>query len=156
MTEGVSTATRAPVQAPPERAPAPLPLRLVTDGEGPARAPAPAPRVPPPPPAAIRRLALYAFEALEGVRSVTQLAGALTPEVSAALHERRAARTERRSLYKDQRRIVATPGPAHISHVSRSVVEAAVVLHAAGRTCAVALRFEAAGTRWRATHLTVM
>lgn len=110
----------------------------------------------PPPAASIQRLALYAFEALEGMRAVSQLAGTITPEVARDLQERRLARTERRTLYGDQRRIVAIPGPVHMSRPHLEAVEAAVVLHARGRTTAVALRLEPSAGRWRATSLTVL
>ncbi|MBL3698939.1 hypothetical protein D3228_04655 [Leucobacter luti] len=109
-----------------------------------------------PTPARIQRLALAAFEVLEGTRALGQLAGAVTPEVARTLKWRRTARTERRTLYGDQRVIVATPGPAHLSEPRPGVIEATVVLHARGRTSAVALRFELLGTHWRATHLTVL
>lgn len=105
---------------------------------------------------AIQRLALSAFEILEGTRAIGQLAGWITPEVLQQLQERRAARTERRTLYQDHRRVVATPGPAHISRPSRNVVEATVVLHAAVRTSAVAVRLERSNEQWRATHLTLL
>src|SRR5690606_18716458 len=61
--------------------------------------------IPPPPAQLIQRLALYAFEALEGSRAIAQLAGWITPAVVQQLRERRAARTERRTIYRDDRRI---------------------------------------------------
>ncbi|QBE48558.1 Rv3235 family protein [Leucobacter triazinivorans] len=112
--------------------------------------------VPAPSTLTIQKLALYAFEALEGCRSVAQLGGWITREVATAIQERRAARTERRTLYRDARRIVACPGPAHIDRPLPHIVEATVVLYAEPRSRSVALRLEHNGTRWRATDLTVL
>ncbi|WP_157502285.1 Rv3235 family protein [Leucobacter celer] len=112
--------------------------------------------VPPPAVMTIQKLALYAFEALEGSRSVAQLGGWITREVAAALLERRAARTERRTLYRDARRVVACPGPAHIDRPLPHIIEATVVLYAEPRSRSVALRLEHNGSRWRATDLTVL
>lgn len=112
--------------------------------------------IPPPATRLIQKLALFAFEALEGSRAVAQLGGWVTPEVVQQLRERRAARTERRTLYGDERRIVATPGRAHIGQPLPHIVEATVVLYAEPRTRAVALRFEHVSGRWRATDLTVL
>lgn len=111
---------------------------------------------PQPSPALMQKLALFAFEALEGVRSVSQLGAWVTPEVARQLAVRRAARTERRTVYHDERRVVARPGPVHLGRPARNVVEAAVVLHSSTRAYAVALRLEYAAGRWRATELTVL
>ena len=111
---------------------------------------------PPLPAAAIQRLALCAAEVLDGSRAIGQLAGAITEEVAQELAARRALRTERRTLYRDERRVVPVPGPPHASAPRPGVVEAAVVLHAPGRTHAVALRFEVRRGAWRVTHLTVL
>lgn len=150
---------RAPFPSPhPERPPVPRHLRAVAaPTHDPAHlADATCTDIPPPPEALIQKLALYAFEALEGTRAVAQLGGWVTPEVVQQLLERRAARTERRTICRDERRIVPTPGRAHIGRPLPHVVEATVVLFAEPRTCAVALRFEHAGSRWRATVLTVL
>lgn len=112
--------------------------------------------VPPPEIVTIQKLALYAFEALEGSRSIAQLGGWITREVASALRERRAAHTERRTLYRDARRIMACPGPAHIDRPLPHIVEATVVLYAEPRSHSVALRFEHSDGRWRATDLTVL
>lgn len=109
-----------------------------------------------PEPKVIQRLALYAFEALEGVRSVGQLAAWITPKVAEELLERRAVRTERRSLYSDARRIVATPGPVHIDRPAPHVIEASLALYAAPRTLPVAMRLEHRDRGWRVTALVVI
>lgn len=109
-----------------------------------------------PEPKVIQRLALYAFEALEGVRAVGQLAGWITPQVAEELLERRAARTERRTLYRDVRRIVATPGPVHIDRPVPHVIEASLALYAEPRTLPVAMRLEHRDRRWRVTALVVI
>ncbi|QYM77407.1 hypothetical protein K1X41_11450 [Leucobacter luti] len=105
---------------------------------------------------AIQALALYAFEVIEGKRTIAQLAGTITPEVRIELQKRRAARTERRTLFQDHRLLVPIPGPVHVSRPCSTVIEAAVALHAPERTIAVALRLELTAERWRATHLTVL
>ncbi|RGE19500.1 hypothetical protein D1J51_11545 [Leucobacter sp. wl10] len=112
--------------------------------------------IPGPSTATIQKLALYAFEVLEGSRSIAQLGGWITREVASALLERRAVRTERRTLYRDARRVVACPGPAHIDRPLPHILEATVVLYAEPRSRSVALRFEHSGDRWRATDLTVL
>ncbi|WP_125098736.1 Rv3235 family protein [Leucobacter chromiireducens] len=116
------------------------------------------PTAEPPPlsPAAVQRIALSAFEVLEGSRAIAQLAGAVSLEVARQLRFLRALRTERRTLHRDARRIVASPGPPHLSSPREGVVDAAVVLHTPGRAYAVALRFELRSQHWRATHLTVL
>lgn len=111
---------------------------------------------PPPDVRTIQKLALYAFEVLEGARSAAQLGPWLLPDAAAQLDERRARRVERRTLCKDRRRVLATPGPAHIDRPAPNVVEATVVLHADPRSTPVALRFEYLGRRWRITDLTVL
>ena len=105
---------------------------------------------------AIQALALYAFEVIEGKRTIAQLAGTITPEVRIELQKRRAARTERRTLFQDHRLLVPIPGPVHVCRPCSTVIEAAVALHAPERTIAVALRLELTAERWRATHLTVL
>lgn len=133
-------------------------LRLVTapppDAPDPGTAHRPVPLPPPTP--ALQRLALYAFEAVEGARTVSQLAGTVTPDVARELQARRALRTERRTMLHDHRRIVAIPGPVHSSRPHPEAIEAAVVLHARGRTSVVAFRIEWNAERWRATELTVL
>lgn len=119
------------------------------DSSGPDDVPAPAAKV-------IQRLALYAFEALEGLRPVAQLAGWITPAVADELLERRAARTERRSIYRDHRRIVATPGPVHIDRPAPHVIETTVSLFADPRAHPVAMRLEHRDRGWRVTELVVL
>lgn len=150
----------APAPAATERSSPARHLRAVPALTAPARDRAADPPsdglIPAPPPQLIQRLALYAFEALEGTRAIAQLGGWVTPAVVQQLQERRAARTERRTLYHDERRIVATPGRAHIGRPLPHIIEATVVLYAQPRSCAVALRFEHCAGRWRATDLTVL
>lgn len=153
-------AAPAPTPAAPERsAPArhlhAVPALLASAHRAPAE-PGSDEAIPAPSAQLIQKLALYAFEALEGTRAIAQLGGWVTPEVVQHLRERRAARTERRTVYRDERRIVATPGRAHIGRPLPHVVEATVVLYAQPRSCAVALRFEHVAGRWRATDLTVL
>ena len=112
--------------------------------------------VPAPEPKVIQKLALYAFEVLEGVRSIAQLASWVTPAVATTLVSRRAARTERRTLYSDHRRVVATPGPVHLDRPVPHVIEAALVLHAVPRTLPVAMRLEFRNRQWQITELVVM
>lgn len=110
----------------------------------------------PPPDAAVQRLALYAFEAVEGVRSISGLGRLISPAAIGELQVQRRARTEQRSLYGDTRRVVPTPGPAHVSRPQPLVVEAVVVLRAAARSVAVAIKLEFTFNRWQATQVTVL
>lgn len=112
--------------------------------------------LPPPDARVIQKLALYAFEVLEGARSATQLGTWILPDVAAQLTERRARRVEQRTLCKDSRRVISVPGPVHIGRPAPDVVEATVVLHAEPRSTPVALRFEYLRERWRVTELTVL
>ena len=115
-----------------------------------------APAVAPPAAAFVQRLAVYAFEVLEGVRSVAQFGGWITPEVAAAFKARRALRAERESLMRDRRRRTATPGRAHLTFPLPHIIEATVVLHTEVRSTVVAIRLEHARDRWRATDITVL
>ncbi|MBK0422379.1 hypothetical protein JD292_09865 [Leucobacter sp. CSA2] len=159
-----------PVADPPPLAPSPPPLRPVpplppdpgdaADAGAHAQEPAEAweaqdPLPEPPGAGTLRTLALIAFEALEGVRAIAQLGPWITTGVAQQLRERRAARTELRTLTRDARRTVARPGRAHAVR-DGGVIEAVVVLHAEARATAVALRLEVVGGRWRATDLVVL
>ena len=163
----------APAPARPGRPPAPRHLRAVPSPTHTGRAgrgvavprPEPSPDrgatwfradIPPPPEILVQRLAVYAFEVLEGSRAVTQLAGWITPEVAEGLRARRALRAEREALTRDRRRRVASPGRAHVCRPLPHVVEATVVLHTESRSNVVALRLEHRRERWRATDITVL
>lgn len=156
----MSSSARGNAATNPEAGTAPFPaphrprLQLVPGTGGPA--PLDEPGVPHIDTRAIQRLALYAFEVLEGTRSVAQFGGWITAEVADRLAERRALRTACRSLYRDRRRIVPIPGRVHLDRPSPHVIEAAVVLRAEPRSTAVALRLEYIRERWRATDLTVL
>lgn len=112
--------------------------------------------IPPPDHQVIRTLAVYGFEVLDGSRSVAQLGAWITREVADQLIARRTARTERRTLYRDERRTVPVPGPVHLSLSSPIVAEATVVLQTGERFTAVAMRLEYLREKWRATNLTVL
>ena len=114
------------------------------------------PDVPPPPASLVQRLALYAFEVLEGTRVVTQLGGWITLEVAETLRARRALRVERETAMRDRRRRIAMPGRAHLSSPLPHVIEATVLLHVEPRATVVALRLEHHRDRWRATDITVL
>lgn len=123
----------------------------------PARADAGAEGAPEPPSeAAIQRLALLAFEVIEGDRPVAQLGNLVSPRVIEELRRRRTARIERRTLLDDRRRTVPRPGKPHSYRPSSLAFESAVVLQAEARAVAVALRFEISRGRWQIVHLTVL
>ncbi|SDQ06123.1 Rv3235 family protein [Leucobacter chromiiresistens] len=115
-----------------------------------------APAVPPPPDALVQRLAVYAFEVIDGVRSVAQFGSWITPEVAAALTARRALHAERATLTRDRRRRTAMPGRAHLTAPLPHVIEATVVLHLETRSTVAAIRLEHLRDRWRATDITVL
>ena len=153
--EGPRAALRAVEKPAPRRPEAAPPEALAAATPG-LRS-APAIREPPVPDArAFQALALRAFEALQGVRSIAQLGPWITPEVAEGMRSRRSLIIERRTLTKDTRRLVARPGPVHICAPSGGAIEAAVILHAQHRAIAVAMRFEVVSGRWRATALTVL
>lgn len=104
----------------------------------------------------IQRFALYAFEIVEGYRSAAHLSTWLSAEVVARLKECRSGRTQLRSLCGDERRTAPTPGPVHQKRPRPGIIEAVVVLTAAARATAVALRFEFLRGRWLATDVTVL
>lgn len=148
-------------QAPPSARSAadtrhPRHLRAVEPASRPATQPGTDAELPPPAEAAVQKLALFAFEAVEGSRAIAGLGRLISAEVMAELRMQRRARTEQRSLHGDTRRIVPTPGPAHLSRTADRVVDGVVVLRAVPRSIAVAFRFEWAAERWQATQLTVL
>ncbi|QIM18009.1 hypothetical protein G7066_03740 [Leucobacter coleopterorum] len=104
----------------------------------------------------IQKLAIYGYEALDGSRSIAQLGAWITRGVVEQLTSRRAAWTERRSLYRDNRRLVPVPGKVHLSQLSNRVAEATVVVQTEVRSTAIAIRLEFLHQRWRATDLTVL
>ena len=104
----------------------------------------------------IGTIAIFAFEAVEGTRHVGQLGRWITADVAEHLAEYRALIIERRSLYRDTRRIVPTVRKVRATQPSFRVAEASVVLDASGRSRAVALRFEGTRGRWQATSITVL
>lgn len=126
-----------------------------SDSEALARASLPPP-LPALEPRVVGAIAVFAFEAVEGARQVAQLGRWVTETVAAQLSELRSLNVERRSLYRDNRRVVATILRVRATHPSNDVTEAAVVLSTPSRSRAVALRFEAIRGRWQATSITVL
>ncbi|KAM9866101.1 hypothetical protein ACIFOC_01014 [Leucobacter aridicollis] len=104
----------------------------------------------------IGAIAVFAFEAVEGSRQVAQLGRWITADVSDELREVRRLNVERRSLYRDSRRIVPVVGRVRITSPARWVTEAAVVLLTPSRARAVAMRFEVIRGRWQATSISVL
>ena len=99
---------------------------------------------------------MFAFEAVEGTRQVGQLGKWITAGVAETLGELRALNVERRSLYRDHRRIVPSVRRVRATHPVTGVIEASVVLTTPARALAVALRFEIIRERWQATSITVL
>ncbi len=104
----------------------------------------------------IGAIAVFAFEAVEGIRQVAQLGKWVTTRVADELDEVRRLNVERRSLYHDTRRIVPVVGRVRATSPTAWVTEAAVVLLTPSRSRAVAMRFEAIRGRWQATSITVL
>ncbi len=113
-------------------------------------------RIPDPSARFVRALAAQAFEAVEGLRSISQLGAALSVGAARQLAQQRNALRERRQMYRDQRRCVPSPGRMHLCRVHEGVAEASVVLHTEHRSHAVALRLEWVHGRWRASEIHVM
>ncbi len=112
--------------------------------------------LPCPEPKMIAALAVHTFEALEGVRTIAQLGNAVTWRLATELSRVRAARMERRRLFRDDRHSTPRAGRVFLSRPAPHALEATVVLHTAQRTHAVPIRFEWIDNRWRATELTVL
>lgn len=104
----------------------------------------------------IRTLAVCAVEVIQGLRSLDQIGGWVTPGVLASITTQRALRTERNTLYRDQRRVVSTPGRVVTSVPAPGKVDSAIVMHNTHRSFAVAMRFEYIRSKWRATELFVL
>lgn len=104
----------------------------------------------------IGRIAVAAYEIVEGVRQVSQLARWITPGVAAQLSTVRALNIERRSFNRDSRRVVPTAQSVHSSSPTPGTIEATVLLNTPRRTRAAALRFEFRRGGWRASYLAVI
>lgn len=107
-------------------------------------------------PGIIGKIAVFAFEAVEGTRQVGQLGRWITGRVASELSVLRAMNVERRSLFHDHRRIVPAVLRVRTTEPVPLVTEASVVLSTPSRTRAVALRFEVFRGRWQATSITVL
>ena len=104
----------------------------------------------------IGAVAVFAFEAVEGSRQVGHLGRWITEEVASHLTELRRFNVERRSLYRDDRRVVAQVLRVRAMQPHPLATEAAVVLATPARSRAVALRFEVIRMRWQASAITVL
>jgi hypothetical protein len=124
----------------------PLPDPLIDEGDD----------IPDPSPGFVRALAVQGFEVLEGIRTVAQLGPLVSLGVARRLTAMRAARNERRAVYRDERRRVPRAAGVRIDRHSLEAAEAAVVLHVDARVHAVAMRLEWAHRHWRAADLTVL
>ena len=113
-------------------------------------------QIPAPGPRFVRLLAAHAFEAVEGVRSITQLGGALSVGAARQLAMQRNALRERSAVYRDTRQCIASPGRMRLCRVLPHIAEASVVVHTDRRAHAVALRLEWVHSRWRASEIHVM
>lgn len=112
--------------------------------------------LPGPNPRMVGAIAVHVFEALEGTRGLAQLGNAITWKLAVHLGQVRAARLERRHLFKDDRHSAPRPKRVVMCRPSAHAVEASVVLETNRRTHAVALRLEWVTDRWRATEVTVL
>lgn len=117
---------------------------------------APARDIPDPDPAFVRALAVQAFEAIDGTRTIGQLGPVITVALARALAQQRALRSDQRIVLRDFRRSIPRAISCRVDRVSTIAAEAAVVLRLGGRARAVALRFEWAHRHWRASELVVL
>lgn len=106
--------------------------------------------------AALQRLAVFVVEVVEGSREVHQLGSIVTEQVVRALQGRRRARLAARTFYRDMRRIIPHPGPAHMQQITAGVIEASVNLKYGRAARAVFMRLETVSGRWRVTKLGVL
>ncbi len=112
--------------------------------------------IPDPPARFIRLLATHAFEAVEGLRSITQIGSALSVPAARQLALQRNTLRERNEITRDPRQCIASPGGVRMCRVLPHFSEASVVLHTDRRAHAVALRLEWVHNRWRACEVYVM
>ncbi|MGI8393031.1 Rv3235 family protein [Leucobacter sp. W1038] len=112
--------------------------------------------LPGPDPRMIGAMAVHVFEALEGTRGLAQLGNAITWKLAVHLGQVRAARMERRHLFKDERHSAPRPKRVVLCRPAPHAIEASVVLETNRRTHAVAMRFEWVTDRWRATEISVL
>lgn len=113
-------------------------------------------KIPEPPARFVRALAAHAFEAVEGMRSIAGLGGAISVAAARQLALQRNLLRERRQVYRDRRQCVPSPGRMHLCRVQPDLAEASVVLHTEHRSYAVALRLEWVHGRWRGCEVYVM
>ena len=104
----------------------------------------------------VRLLAAHAFEAVEGIRNISQLGGVLSVGAARQLALQRNALRERNAVYRDPRQCTASPGRMRLCRVLPDVAEVSVVVHTERRAHAVALRLEWVHARWRASEVHVM
>lgn len=116
----------------------------------------PAELIPDPDAKFVRLLAAHAFEAVEGLRSITQLGAALSVGAARQLALQRNALRERNFINHDTRVCVASPGRMRLCRLLPSVAEAAVVLHTERKAHVVALRLEWVRGRWRASEVHIL
>lgn len=132
-------------------APAPLPAPAPPDAASPAARLRPVLDS-----SIIGRIAVFAFEVVEGTRQVGQLGKWITAKVADELAGLRSLNVERRSLFRDHRRVVPSVVRVRATAPALRVIEASVVLMTPSRARAVALRFEVFRGRWQATSITVL
>lgn len=112
--------------------------------------------IPDPAPGFVRALAVQGFEAVDGARAISQLGPLISVGLARHLALQRAARSDRRAMYRDGRHTVPRAIGLRIDRHSPEVAEAAVVLRVGALACAVAIRLEWAHQHWRASDLIVL
>lgn len=110
----------------------------------------------PDPVSLLENLATSVIEILLGVRDVQQIARWVTEPTYDVLANRALIARRARSAVRDR----SVPGFAiscvRACHTADGVVEGAVVVRAAGRSRAVAIRLEGLDDHWRATSIAVL
>ena len=112
--------------------------------------------IPDPSPGFVRAIAVQCFEVLAGDRTVTQLGPLVSAGLARHLTELRSVWSDRRIVFRDNRRKAPRAGRVRIDIPSPGHAEAATVLAVSGRVHAVAMRLEWAHRHWRATDLTIL
>jgi Family of unknown function (DUF6459) len=131
-----------------------LPLPLAAPSAAVPRlrlAPSPEPPAPPPPAAWSARFVRVLLEAFAGLRPISQLGAWANPDVCRLL-ARRAGAADR---CRDLPRSTGSLRSIHVSTPAAGVAEVCAVVQFGGRVRAMALRVEAADSRWRCTELKV-
>lgn len=103
-----------------------------------------------------QKLAMISLEALQGTRTVEQLAPFTTPHATDTLRVQAQLWRERRAITRQMTTSTYRVGNTHLIHIAENTYEAVVMLHGSARSRVAAMRLEVVRDRWRASAINVM